>query len=159
MIIDAVFNEVDEQINGDFGVLSRGEKGEKGDRGDQPDIDTELSTTSENPVQNKVITLAINEIKDALGDVGSAIDNILGVQDELIGYVKFTINKGELFASPRMTWQDWVESEYNTDGYTINEEGRVYWWLTGDMKLCDKSGQIQYATDKIINGADYEWKQ
>ena len=34
MILDAVFTEMNHTINGDFGVLTRGEKGDKGDKGD-----------------------------------------------------------------------------------------------------------------------------
>ena len=38
----------------------QGEKGEKGDTGPAPTIDSALSTTSTNPVQNKVVTAQLN---------------------------------------------------------------------------------------------------
>lgn len=37
MILDATFTETKQIINGEFGVLTRGEKGEKGDKGDKGD--------------------------------------------------------------------------------------------------------------------------
>lgn len=48
--------------------VTDGEKGEKGDPGSFPAVDDEMSTTSENPVQNKTITnsiLSITEVIDA----------------------------------------------------------------------------------------------
>lgn len=56
----------------------KGEKGDKGDKGDPPDIDAALSYESENPVQNKVVTQAI-------GDIETALDSIIAIQNNLIG--------------------------------------------------------------------------
>lgn len=43
-------------------LMLKGEKGDKGDPGELTNLDTELSTTSTNAVQNKVITKALNEL-------------------------------------------------------------------------------------------------
>lgn len=41
-------------------------------------VDDELSTTSVHPVQNKVITEAINAINATIGDIGTVLDEIIG---------------------------------------------------------------------------------
>lgn len=48
--------------NGQWVVVGTGEKGEKGDAGNIKDLDTELSETSTNAVQNKVITSAVSNL-------------------------------------------------------------------------------------------------
>lgn len=45
-------------------------------------LDTEMSDTSENAVQNKVIKAYVDGIT---GDVEAALDNIIAIQNELIG--------------------------------------------------------------------------
>lgn len=101
-------------IQGEQGL--QGEKGDKGDTGDKGDpyeltetdkteivnavleampegdtitIDEEMSDTSENPVQNKVITAYFNEfvefIGGELGKIDTAIDGVIAIQNELIG--------------------------------------------------------------------------
>ena len=51
-------------------VLPKGEKGDKGDAGDSGNLDTSLSATSTNGVQNKVISAKITEIEDRLTSLG-----------------------------------------------------------------------------------------
>lgn len=40
-------------------------------------VDNQLSDSSENPVQNKVITAAITAIQQTIGDIHSAIEEVL----------------------------------------------------------------------------------
>ena len=46
------------------------------------EIDNEMSDTSENPVQNKVIK---NYVDNITGDIDNALDEIIAIQNELIG--------------------------------------------------------------------------
>ena len=55
---DRTFDFVFDNIKGDKG--EQGEKGEKGDKGDSIPIDSELSSTSTNAVQNKVVNSALS---------------------------------------------------------------------------------------------------
>lgn len=41
-------------------------------------VDSELSTTSENPVQNKVIASAIDSINSTIGDINNILTEING---------------------------------------------------------------------------------
>ena len=53
-----------------------GPKGDKGDKGDSPSIDDRLSATSTNPVQNKVITNAINGIGTDIEQIQGQVNSI-----------------------------------------------------------------------------------
>lgn len=46
------------------------------------EIDTEMSDESENPVQNKVIKFYVD---DKVGNIENALDNIISIQETLIG--------------------------------------------------------------------------
>jgi hypothetical protein len=39
--------------------------------------------------------------------------------------ISFTIDGETYYAEEGMTWGEWVESEYNTNGYTISPDGVV----------------------------------
>ena len=52
--------------NGEWVVVGTGEKGEKGDAGNIKDLDTSLSLTSTNAVQNNVITQKFNNLEEKL---------------------------------------------------------------------------------------------
>ena len=49
------------EFDADGNVVAKGEKGDKGDKGDSVAVDSALSSTSTNPVQNKVVTSKLNE--------------------------------------------------------------------------------------------------
>lgn len=49
---------------------------------DLEEIDTEMSDTSNNAVQNKVIK---NYIDESIGDIETALDSIIAIQNSLIG--------------------------------------------------------------------------
>ena len=51
---------------------------------DLEEIDTEMSDTSNNAVQNKVIK---NYIDESIGDIDTALDGIIEIQNSLIGGV------------------------------------------------------------------------
>lgn len=55
---------------------------EKNGNASKIEIDNEMSDVSENAVQNKVIK---SYIDDAIGDVEAALDEIISIQNKLIG--------------------------------------------------------------------------
>lgn len=61
--------------NGEWIVVGTGEKGEKGDTGNIKDLDTALSDTSTNAVQNKVITEALSLKADASTSLKNVYDS------------------------------------------------------------------------------------
>lgn len=48
-------------------------------------VDGVLSTESKNAIQNKVVAEKFNEVFDKLGDTEAALDNIIAIQNSLIG--------------------------------------------------------------------------
>ena len=65
-------------------IGTKGEKGDKGDKGDSVAVDSTLSSTSTNPVQNKVVTSSLNTINTSIGTLSS-----LGTTDKgnLVGAI------------------------------------------------------------------------
>ena len=96
----------------------------------------------------------------------------VSVNDAPVEIINFTIDTSwvesfvpgltsNLQAEEGMTWGEWLESEYNVDGYVINYS----WWyetvgIAGrDFGVCDPTvsdwGELVHLTDKII--ADYPY--
>lgn len=55
--------------------------------GESITVDTELSESSENPVQNKVIVEALKNCatKKEIGDIETALDSIIAIQNGILG--------------------------------------------------------------------------
>lgn len=75
-----------------------------------------------------------------------------------VNIITFTINNTEYQAEEGMTWQEWVESEYNVDGeYSISfpEDGnyRIYSGITGDGCVIDPTSQITEGLSITLGGA------
>lgn len=61
--------------------------------------------------------------------------------------ITFYIDGTEYQAEEGMTWTEWVEkSEYNTDGYSVYEDGRIY--------TPDFNGYIMRPDDNMANDSD-----
>ena len=90
-------------------------------------------------------TWSSSKLAETLGDVESAIDGILMIQNELMGVATVTIykttdpngEKSEYLYKPGMTWEVWVASEYNIDGYSVDESGEV---KSGDGRILQHGG-------------------
>ena len=60
--------------------------------------------------------------------------------------IAFSIEGTSYQAESGMTWGEWVESEYNTDGYSVYEDGRIY--------TPDFNGYIMRPDDNVANDSD-----
>lgn len=69
--------------------------------------------------------------------------------DDGIELISFTSMGKEYQAEDGMTWAEWIESEYNTDGFTIKTNNMVYHPNSSVYSLVAKS------TDVIVAGQDY----
>lgn len=56
----------------------------------------------------------ISEIEATIGDINTILESIIGNS-----IITFTIDNTEYQAEQGMTWEEWVGSEYNTDGYFV----------------------------------------
>jgi hypothetical protein len=56
-----------------------------------------------------------------------------------------------------MTWEEWLNSEYNTENYTVDSNG-IGGGTTSSYRIgrTDQSGVVQ--TTDIISSEDYTWK-
>lgn len=79
-------------------------------------IDSELSDTSTNPVQNQAITNALNAISDNVSDLQDAVDNI------------FFATYGETPAS-----EIWNKSGQEKKAVAVIYQGYIYWLVGLDM--------------------------
>ena len=77
--------------------------------------------------------------------------------NELIAFsngISFTINGVKYYAEKGMNWWTWVDSEYNTDGYVIDETEGVLWYGTECQVLYQ--GNTILGSTEIVNGRAYD---
>ena len=99
--------------NGNLKVSGTITDGNNNILGTSVSIDSEISDTSENPVQNKVIKSYIDGIT---GDINTALEEIIEIQEGLIGepeMITFNLNGTNYTCPEGMTW---AELETYDDG-------------------------------------------
>lgn len=127
-------------------------------------VDTELDPTSLNPIANKPVAQAINRLDETVGDIETALDAVIEMQNRLIfgETIEFTISLEPYTADVNMTWAEWIESEYNTAGFVLHHVGtlggtEIYNVQTSDGKSVktDVGGNVQ-PSDAIIANHAYQ---
>ena len=90
MIINAEFQEIEQTLGANFGVLTRGEKGEKGDKGDAGKdavTDQTYDPTSENAQSGIAVAQAIVGVEEtanvARGEAGEALEKVGVVESKI----------------------------------------------------------------------------
>lgn len=102
----------------------------------------------------------------SMGDLDSALDSIIAVQDSLINGFTFTIDypaanvrNVELRAGVGMTWGEWVNSRYNVvegyDGKPLYQDGDNLNGVDGDEPVYNSKGERQTLSDFIVSGETY----
>ena len=113
----------------------------------------------------------VGHIVDTIGNIETALDSIISIQESLVGLITFTCNGQELSALKGMTWGEWCDSEYNIDGFDIYigsyeepESGIVYENIVldgaGDALVVAGTTELTTETvitpsSKIIDGQEY----
>lgn len=70
----------------------------------------------------------------------------------------FTIKGTTYYAEDGMTWGEWVESEYNTDGYVVDDYGYIRLvGGTGNYSVQDSSTKPVVLSDIIIANETYDY--
>jgi hypothetical protein len=77
-----------------------------------------------------------------------------GAAYTISGVIPFTINGLNYSAEEGMTWQKWVASAYNTDGYVIDTEEGVVWYGTECQVLYQ--GNTILGSAEIVSGRGYD---
>lgn len=144
--VDEVDDVVAEDINSiAHAVIALEEDQEDADESNI-NIDTEMSDASENPVQNKVIK---SYIDNQVGDIETALDSIIAIQEELISrplitfYIDHYGDLGTYQAVEGWTFGDWCGSEYDTLGCRAS----TYVYAPDGIGIIS-GGTIQYNPDE-----------
>ena len=93
----------------------------------------------------------------AIGDIESALDEIIGIQDGILGTVNFTYDGAYYHTLPGMTWEEWCNSIYNVDGFYVDEDAICIATTPGNYAIvADNQGtQLVSPTDIIMQGYAY----
>lgn len=93
-------------------------------------------------------------VGNKLGDIETALDSIIDMQKRLIGESITFICCGNSFtAIYGMIWSQWCDSQYNTDGIYVGEDGLVYDGAGDPIVLVGADPQT--GTMVIADGAEY----
>lgn len=69
-----------------------------------------------------------------------------------ISLISFTVDSKSYSAEEGMTWNEWVNSEYNTGGYKVSTNTIVN---SSGSSVVNSSNIAVYYTDKIVANATY----
>lgn len=71
--------------------------------------------------------------------------------------ISFSIDGVQYNADLGMTWAEWIESDYNTDGKTLLVSGKVEYYVddTNHYPIWGDSADGVFGTDVIVNGYGY----
>lgn len=100
-------------------------------------------------------TSQIASINEQIGDIETALDAIIAIQNELLGTISFTINDEPHTAIFGMTWKRWCASEYNTIGAHLAEDGFVVSDIGGIYTGYGSDETPQYGDTVIVDGCEY----
>lgn len=100
-------------------------------------------------------TPQIASINEQIGDIETALDTIIAIQNELLGTISFTINDEPHTAIFGMTWKRWCASEYNTIGAHLAEDGFVVSDIGGIYTGYGSDETPQYGDTVIVDGCEY----
>lgn len=115
--------------------------------------ETQIELHQNHPVYYHDGTRVSNWPGPVIGDIQTALDAIIGKS-----LISFSVTLGGTIsyqAEEGMTWGDWVESEYNTDGWTNEHDAtsRNYIWKNGHAIYYNHNGVLP--TDTILNNTAY----
>ena len=107
--------------------------------------------------------VSLQELNSKIGDISSALDSIIAIQEGLIGNtIIFYIEDIPLAATAGMTWEVWADSQKNRINAYINQEpyeyeGDIYIDFAADSAgdPIALNGKIQGCAVPIIAGATY----
>ena len=68
--------------------------------------------------------------------------------------ITFNINSKSYQAEEGMTWEDWVNSSYNTDEFVVENDNSIV-DKTHDQMVIDSNSNVVYATTAIVAGYNY----
>lgn len=101
---------------------------------------TEMDYPSKAYVYEEAESVAEIVVSREIGDISTALDHIIELQEELIGgsgdvkTITFTIDHVEYTAIEGMTWGEWYESAFNT--------ADIYMYIDSNGEVCGDGGIV-----------------
>lgn len=92
------------------------------------------------------------QLDEVTGNIEAALDSIISIQESLIGTIAFAVGGRASTALKGMTWSEWCDSQYNTIGLYVGDDGIVY---DGEGDIMALDDVVQYGTTALVDGADY----
>ena len=95
-----------------------------------------------------------DEIDDVLGDINSVLESIIGSG----GLITFTVDGVEYQSEEGMTWEEWVESDYNIHGFIKDDAlggGEAISKRVGFDWILLQDGNLAAPTEQIISNYNY----
>lgn len=144
-----------ESIVGGGDIVIEGGNVQAVDTGDVlDDVTVDYATTSY--VDNKVANIDLTSyattsyVDGLVGDINSILESIIGGDVTLIA---FTIDDTEYQAEDGMTWEEWCNSEYNTNEFYTT----LYGIIIDSRQIYNENTSVTYPkpSDTIINGHSY----
>lgn len=108
---------------------------------------------------NEVEIVTTPMLNERLGDIETALDSIIAIQEALIGnstdHITFTFDYDNTIctAEPGMDWETWINSDYNIIGAFLDYDDIVH---HGNQDIISLNGEAETAGKAIQDGAVYE---
>lgn len=97
-----------------------------------------------------------------LGEIDAALEHIIRIQNDLVGYFTFYFSSKKCVAINGMTWEEWCDSEWNIINASIGtyDTGNGVWEdvaldSAGDV-IIDKNGNVQGTISKLVADMVYD---
>lgn len=102
------------------------------------------------------------QMRGELGEIDAALEHIIRIQNDLVGYFTFYFSSTKCVAVNGMTWEEWCNSEWNIINASIGsyDTGNgvledVVLDSAGDA-IIDKKGNVQGTISKLVADMVYD---
>jgi hypothetical protein len=127
---------------------AKGDKGDKGDKGNKPVKGVDYYTTTE---KNELVAEIEREVT---GDIDTALDAIIAIQDTLINGVSFRIQypaagiQDEFSVAYGTTWGEWAATPEGAK--LVYDDGGYLFGTWTDEKVRNSNGEVQTLSSVIL---------
>lgn len=102
------------------------------------------------------------QMRGELGEIDAALEHIIRIQNDLVGYFTFYFSSKKCVAINGMTWEEWCDSEWNIINASIGSYDTGNGVLedvaldsAGDV-IIDKNGNVQGTISKLVADMVYD---
>lgn len=108
---------------------------------------------------------SITVLNGEVGDISTALDSIIAIQDELIGntpeeevLITFKVGRASCTAVQGMSWSEWIDSDYNTVAAYVIDGTNITYEEDSALQLYSHNTDLYVVPSDIIeDGVSYSW--